>query len=90
MLDALADYERLCERAVRERGLAVGEVRLAPDLGGVRFAPGVLAVGRPSPDRAPRKHALAKLMITHGVGVTAFSAAEVHPPNLAHGHGEMR
>ena len=45
MLDALADYERLCERAVRERGLAVGEVRLAPDLGGVRFAPGVWQSG---------------------------------------------
>ena len=45
VLDALADGERLRERSVRERGLVVGEVRLAPDLGGVGLAPGVLAVG---------------------------------------------
>ena len=44
MLDALADGERLRERPVRQLRLVVREVRLAPDLGRVGFAPGVLAV----------------------------------------------
>jgi hypothetical protein len=45
VLNALANYERLSERLLGERRLVVGEVRLAPDLRGVRFPPGVLAVG---------------------------------------------
>ena len=46
VFDALAHGERLRERSVREGGLVVGEICLAPDLGGIGLAPGVLAVGR--------------------------------------------
>ena len=45
MLNALPHRKRLREGAVSQRGLVVREVRLAPNLSGVRLAPGVLAVG---------------------------------------------
>ena len=44
MLDTLADCERLHERSLGERKFVVGKERLAPNLGGICFAPGVLTV----------------------------------------------
>jgi hypothetical protein len=44
VLNAFAHSERVRERSQSEGGLVVGVVRLAPDLGGVGFASGVLPV----------------------------------------------